>query len=53
MVELTKKAAAAVTPINSSAIVAGLIGVTLLNGNQPYPTQTTTPLNLSVSATHS
>ncbi len=53
MVELRKKASAAVTPINPSAIVSGLIGVTILNGNQPYPTQTITPTNLAVSVSHS
>ncbi len=53
MVRLKKKASAAVTPINPDAIVAGLIGITILNGNQPYPDQTQTPTNLSATASHS
>jgi len=53
MVELRKKVSAAVVPINPSAIVSGLIGVTILNGNQPYPDQTITPANLTVSASYS
>lgn len=51
MVELKKKASAAVTPINPGAIVSGLIGVTILNGNQPYPDQTITPSMMTISAT--
>jgi hypothetical protein len=53
MVELKKKSATAVVPINPSAIVSGLIGVTILQGNQPYPAQTITLTNLAVSVIHS
>ena len=43
----------AATPINSGAILSGLIGVTILNGNQPYPANTISPSNLAVSVNHS
>ena len=51
MVRMEKKTLSCVQPLNPGAIVAGLIGVTILNGNQPYPDQTITPKNLTVSVT--
>ncbi len=53
MVELTKKATSAITPIAPSAIVEGLVGVTLLKSNVPYPDRTKTPALITVMVAHS